>query len=163
MSTLSQIQYVTGPNVTINLGGVPDGFLAISEVINNSLTRYQQFMFGLKLRTNQNRLNTKDGTITFGLLRSTDGGQTYDTNLRSGNILAVFSQLEVNTDYVFSISTAPLGFPPSHFKIGVRNSTGAPFFRREENFGLWYTGMRTLSTDTTASMAMNMAGDWLRS
>lgn len=162
MSTLQEIQYTVGQDVSINMHGLADGAKAISDAIDNSVTRYAQADIGFKFKTNQHKIDTTNGVVVIGLLRSVDGGVTYDTYLRPGNILAVVNDLEADTEYVLSVSTNQLGYLPSHFKISVRNGTGAPFFHKEEKFGVWFTGKRILEVASTASMAFSMSGDWLR-
>jgi hypothetical protein len=162
MSTLSVIQYTVGADVAINMSGLADGSKAVSDAIDNSTTRYQQADIGFKFKTNQHRIDKTNGTVIIGILRSVDGGTTYDTHLRPGNILAVVNDLDADTEYVLSVSTNGMGFLPSHFKISVRNSTGAPFFHKDEKFGVWYTGKKVLGVSSDASMAMSMTGDWLR-
>ncbi len=162
MSTLQEVQYTIGQDVSINMHGLADGSKAISDAIDNSTTRYQQLDIGFKFKTNQHKIDTQRGTVVIGILRSADGGVTYDSHLRPGNIIAVINDLDADTDYRLSVCTNQLGMLPSHFKISVRNGTGAPFFHKEEKFGIWFTGKRFLQVDSNASMAFNMAADWLR-
>lgn len=162
MSTLQEIQYTEGTAVSINMHGLADNAKAISDAIDNSTTRYAQLDIGFKFKTNQHKIDTVNGVVVIGLLRSVDGGTTYDTYLRPGNILAVINDLDADQEYVLSVSTNQLGYLPSQFKISIRNGTGAPFFHKEEKFGVWYTGKRILEVTSTASMAFSMNSDWLR-
>jgi hypothetical protein len=162
MSTLQEIQYTVGQDVSINMHGLADGSKAVSDAIDNSTTRYAQADIAIKFKTNQHKIDSKLGVVVIGILRSCDGGTTYDSHLRPGNILAVVNDLDPDQEYVVSVNSSQLGYLPSHFKISVRNGTGAPFFHKEEKFGVWFTGKRILEVDSMASMAMNMTGDWLR-
>lgn len=162
MSTLQQVQYTEGSEVVIKMQGLADGSKAISDAIDNSTTRFQQLDIGFKFKTNQHKIDTAKGNVVIGLLRSADGGETYDSHLRPGNIIAVINDLDADTDYRLSVCTNQLGMLPSHFKISVRNATGAPFFHKAEKFAVWFTGKRFLSVDSDASMAFNMTSDWLR-
>lgn len=162
MSTLQEIQYTAGSSVSINLHGLVDSAKAISDAIDNSVTRYNQLDIGFKFKTNQNRIDKINGVVVIGLLRSCDQGVTYDTYLRPGNILAIINDLDVDTEYNLSVNTANLGWLPDFFKISVRNGTGNPFFHKEEKFGMWFTGKKVLEVASSASMAFSMSGDWLR-
>jgi len=162
MSTLQTIQYTVGQDVSINMHGLADGAKALSDAIDNSETRYAQADIGFKFKTNQHKIDTHNGVVVVGLLRSVDGGVTYDNFLRPGNILAVINDLEADTEYVLSVSTNQLGYLPTHFKISIRNGTGAPFFHKEEKFGVWFTGKKILEVASNASMAFSMSSDWLR-
>ncbi len=161
MSTLQEIQYTVGQDVSINMHGLADGAKAVSDAIDNTVTRYAQADIGFKFKTNQHKIDTQRGVVVIGILRSADGGLTYDNFLRPGNILAVVNDLDADQEYHLSVSTNQLGFLPSHFKIAVRNGTGAPFFHKEERFGVWFTGKRILEVASDASMAFSMSGDWL--
>ena len=115
MSTLQEIQYTVGQDVTINLHGLADGAKAISDAIDNSVTRYAQADIGFKFKTNQHKIDTQNGVVVVGILRSCDGGVTYDNYLRPGNILAVINDLDADTEYVLSVSTNQLGYLPAYF------------------------------------------------
>jgi hypothetical protein len=163
MSYLQEIQYTVGTDVAINMQGLADGAKALSDAIDNSVTRYAEADIGFRFKTNQHKIDTTNGVVVIGILRSCDGGVTYDNYLRPGNILAVINDLDADTEYVLSVSTNQLGYLPAYFKISVRNGTGAPFFHKEDKFGVWFTGKRILSVASNASMAYSMSGDWLRS
>jgi hypothetical protein len=161
MSTLQVIQSTVGTDVSINMHGLADGSKAVSDAIDNSTTRYAMADIAFKFKTNQHQIDTQNGYVAIGILRSADGGVTYDSHLRPGNILAVVNELDASEEYVLSVSTNQLGWLPSHFKIAVRNGTGAPFFHKEEKFGVWFTGKSILEVSSNASMAMT--SEWLRS
>ncbi len=160
MSTLTQVQYTVGQDVAINMHGLADGSKAVSDAIDNSTTRYQQADIQIKFKTNQHKI--AKGNVVIGILRSVDGGTTYDSHLRPGNILAVVDDLDKDTTYTVSVSTNQLGWLPSHFKISVRNGTGAPFFFKEDKFSCSFAGKRTLDSTSELSMAMSMSPDWIK-
>lgn len=162
MSTKTEVLYTPGAAVSINMHGLQDQAKAISDAIDNSTTRFQQANIGFKFKTNQHRIDKVNGFVVVGILRSCDQGVTYDTFLRPGNILQIINDLDPDTEYHLSVNTAHLGFLPDFFKISIRNSTGQPFFHKEEKFGVWFTGMNNLAVDSSASMAFAMNGEWLR-
>ena len=161
MSTLQELSYTIGQDVTINLHGLPDGSKALSDVIDNSVTRFIQADIGFKFKTNIHGID-KNASVVIGLLRSADGGVTYDSNIRPGNILAVVDNLDKGTEYVLSVATNALGYLPAFFKISIRNSTGAPFFHDASHFGVWFTGKKVLEVTSTLSFGMAMGSEWLR-
>lgn len=162
MSTKSEVLYTPGSAVSINMHGLQDQAKAISDAIDNSVTRFQHANIGFKFKTNQHRIDKINGFIVIGILRSCDQGVTYDNFLRPGNILNIINDLDPDTDYHLSVNTQSLGLLPDYFKISIRNSTGQPFFHKEEKFGVWFTGLNVLQVDSSASMAFAMSGDWLR-
>lgn len=161
MSTLQELNYTIGADVTINVAGLPDGSKSLSDVIDNSITRYIQADIGFKFKTNQHGIDN-NATVIIGILRSCDGGVTYDSNLRPGNILAIIDNLAKDTNYTLSVATNVLGYLPAFFKISIRNSTGAPFFHEASHFGVWFTGKKVLEVASSASFGMAMGSEWLR-
>jgi hypothetical protein len=161
MSTLQQIVYTLGSDITINMAGLPSGSKALSDAINNSGSQYQQADFGFKFKTNIHGID-KGGTVSVGLLRSCDGGVTYDSNLRAGNILVTIDELDANTEYVLSVSSNTIGFLPAYFKFSIRNDTGAPFFHEASHFGAWWTAKNVVDVASSASLGLSLEGNWLR-
>src|SRR5581483_5660177 len=151
MSTLQETLFNNNHAVTISMQGLADGSKAISDVIDNSVNRFIQADIQVKFKTNQHKINPS-GTVSIGILRSVDGGVTFDSHLRPGNIIATIDQLDADTTYVVSASTHNIGLLPSHFKVSVRNDTGQPLFHKDEKFSVVYAGKNILEVASTASM-----------
>jgi len=161
MNNLQVAYYTLGSAVTINMHGLADGAKAISDAIDNSVTRYTQAQIQVTFKTNQHSVDKAKGNVVFGLLRSVDGGLTYDSHLRPGNILSTIDDLDPNVPYTVSASTNLLGILPSFFKISVGNRTGAPFFHKADKFSVSWIGIQILELTNNPASLMMGGPEWM--
>lgn len=161
INNLQIAQYTLGSAVTIDMHGLADGAKAISDAIDNSVTRYTQAHVQVMFKTNQHSIDKAKGSVVVGLLRSVDGGLTFDSHLRQGNILATIDDLDPNTAYTISVATNLLGILPSNFKISVGNRTGAPFFHKAEKFSVSWLGIKILELTQQSASLMLGSTEWM--
>lgn len=118
--------------VTIALASLANGASVASSAIDNSTTKYLSANIQIKIQTDPGAVAT--GTVTVYILRSVDGGVTYDDLNSNAEILGVFNANAANTDYVFSVDTNIVGSLPDFWKVAVKNDSGDAFDSTGGNF-----------------------------
>jgi len=120
--------------IAITLDSLANGSSAVSSAINNSTTRYLSGNIQVKIRTGIGTSAT--GTVTIYILRSVDGGVTYDDTNANAEIMGVFNANVDATDYRFSVDTNVVGSLPDYWKLAVTNNSGAAFDATPANFSV---------------------------
>ena len=110
--------------VATPLAALGNGSSAASDAINNSVTKYlsANVEFSITLGA-----SIAGGTLTIFILRSVDGGATYDDLNFNSEILGVFNadNTVAATTIKFSVDTNIVGSIPDFWKVAVRNDSGA--------------------------------------
>lgn len=120
--------------IAITLDSLANGSSAVSSAINNSVTKYLSANIQFKIRTGVGTSAT--GTVTVYILRSVDGGTTYDDINANAEIMGVFNANADATDYRFSVDTNVVGSLPDYWKLAVVNNSGAAFNAVPANFSV---------------------------
>lgn len=117
MVTLKPI-YGTKTAITISLNGLGNGNIAISDAIDNSTNRYQDFLIEITISGTA----TTTAWLDVRLLPSEDGTNfgTWDSAIPLGTINLSVSPQTAH----FSLLNA-LFQAPKYFKIAVKNNTGS--------------------------------------
>ncbi len=112
--------YTANQTVTITLASLADGATAVSNAIDNSTDGFLSAEFQIRITT-----DTPTGvpTLSIYLLRSIDGGTTYDdsTNVNNPELMRQISTPNAATTYITSVRIESL---PQYYKIMVVNNTG---------------------------------------
>lgn len=109
--------------VTIVLDSLGDGSSVASSAIDNSVNAYISANIQFKIKTGTG--TSAVGTVTVYILRSADGGTTYDDLNSNSEILGVFNANVDATTYVFSVDTNIVGSLPDFWKAALANNSGA--------------------------------------
>jgi hypothetical protein len=125
-------------NVPISLANLANGASVASSAIDNSTDKYLSANLQIKIRTAAGAIST--GTATIYILRSVDGGITYDDLNTNAEILGVFNANVASTDFVFSIDTNIVGSLPDFWKVAVKNDSGDAFDSTAANFSVTMLG-----------------------
>jgi len=105
------------------LASLADGSIAASDAIDNSTDRFIYADIQVKITTGTG--TDGDGLIKIKILRSVDGGTTYDDASANSEILSAFSANADSTAFIASAGTSRVGLLPSHWKIAILNDSGA--------------------------------------
>ena len=124
--------FTNSVSITITLASLANGSSVASSAIDNSTDKYLSANIQIKIQTDAGAVST--GTVTVYILRSVDGGTTYDDLNNNAEILGVFNANVANTDYVFSVDTNIVGSLPDFWKIAVKNDSGDAFDSTGGNF-----------------------------
>lgn|SRR5574338_370708 len=106
--------------ITITLTSVANSATATSSAIDNSTNKYLSALVKVQIKTNAAGTSST-GSCSVVLIRSTDGGATYDDGAFLGSLPAVANA----TTYTRIFSTEQLGPIGTHWKIAVTNNSGA--------------------------------------
>jgi len=141
MAFTSQLTFSNSNAVTITLASLADGAIATSSTIDNSSDKFISADIQVKLRTGTG-VNS-NGTVAIFWLRSVDSGTDFDfTANDNAEVLGAFAVDVDSTDYRFSVDTTRMGFMSSHWRIAIRNDTGAAFDATGSNFSVEYAGKK---------------------
>jgi len=132
--------YTNNQAVTITLASLADGATATSSAIDNSSDRFINAQVQMKFKTT-NTVSTV-GVVELYLIRSADGGTTYDDSEINAELIGVFNAATDDTDFVVSTDTASNGQLPEFFKIAVKNLSGAAFDSTGGNFSVKFLGVK---------------------
>lgn len=114
---------VTNSNViTVTIASLATGSTNTSSAVDNSTTKYLEAVVQVKIKTNAAGTSAT-GYCNIWLVRSADGGTTYDDTSR--NLLGTLPTVANATTYIGSWSTAPYGAIGTSWKITVENQSGA--------------------------------------
>lgn len=120
MEFKTQMSYANTTAILITLDNLADGTCVVSEPINNSITRFIAADIQLTLVA-----GTVDdaGVVRVKILRSTDGGTTYD-DCENADLLRIYNVNSSSATYTFSADTTRLGLLPDYWRLAVENLTG---------------------------------------
>lgn len=127
-------EFTNSINIPIVLASLADGSSVASSAVDNSTNRYLSANIQIKIQTDPGATST--GTVTIFILRSVDGGVTYDDLNSNSEMLGVFNANAPNTDYVFSVDTNIVGSLPEYWKLAVTNNSGDAFDATPANFSV---------------------------
>lgn len=136
-----QQEFTNNQTITITLASLADGATATSSTIDNSTTKYLHCDLQMKMRSGDPDVSGT-GTVTLYILRSIDGGTTFDDIGTNTDILGIFNVVDNNTDYIFSIDTSTIGILPEYWRLVVLNSTGDAFDSTGSNFYVKFVGKK---------------------
>jgi len=140
-------QFDTNHVVTITLASLADEAFATSSAIDNSVDRFIGADVQLKYRTTTVSTGSDMPTVALFLIRSVDGGTTYDDADDNATLLDVYESAQDNTTFIYSTDTAQnMGCLPEFFKFVVKNQTGNSFDATGTNFSLVFTGKANTPT-----------------
>lgn len=126
-------------SVTITLASLTNGSANVSSAIDNSSTKYLEALIQVKVKTGASG-TAATGLTNVYLVRSADGGTTYDDNTRV--LLGTLPTVANATTYIATFSTAPVGALGSHWKVAVENRSGATFDTTAGNHSCVYAGVK---------------------
>jgi len=136
----SQVLYTTSNTITITLASLADDAYAVSSTIDNSSTKFVSADIQVEIRTGTGTAAGKN-IVTLFVLRSVDGGTDFDlTANENAEIVGVFNANADSTDFRFSVDTTRMGLLSSHWRLAVKNESGATFDSTASNFSARYTG-----------------------
>lgn len=106
--------------ITATLTSVTNGSSVTSSAIDNSTNKYLSALVSVQVKTNAAGTSAT-GSVSVFLVRSVDGGSTYD----DGQFLGALPTIANATTYKRIFSTEQLGPLGSSWKIIVTNNSGA--------------------------------------
>lgn len=106
--------------ITAALTSVTNGSSVTSSAIDNSTNKFLSALVRVQVKTNASGTSAT-GSVSVFLVRSTDGGSTYDDGLFLGSLPTVANA----TTYTRIFSTEQLGPLGSSWKIIVTNNSAA--------------------------------------
>ena len=143
MATIQQ-NFTDSNTITIALASLGYGSLIASSAIDNSTNKYVSATIQGKITTTS---TIPVGTVTLFLLRSVDGGTTYDDiGVLSPDWIMNMQPLlnidtpDASTTYVFSFNTLSTGTLPSFWKIVVWNNSGGALSATVGDHYVMFTG-----------------------
>jgi len=141
MAFTSQLVFSNSNTITITLASLADGSVATSSTIDNSSDKFISADIQLKIRTGTS-VDTR-GTVTIFLLRSIDGGTDFDLTANdNAEVLSTYNANLDSTDFRFSTDTTRMGLLPSHWRLAVKNDSGAAFDSTGSNHSAEYAGKK---------------------
>lgn len=138
MSTVSQL-YSNNNAITITLDSLGNSSVATSNAIDNSLNEFISADLQLVIKTGIT-VDTANGSITVFLIRSADGGVTYDDSNQNADVIGVYDANVATTTFTFSADLSRLGTLPCFWKIAVMNNSGGALDATPANFNAFYSG-----------------------
>lgn len=138
MATVTQNVTNSG-SVTITLASLANASSAVSSAVDNSSNKYLEALIQVKVRTNAAGTSATGVTNVF-LVRSADGGTTYDDNTRV--LLGTLPTNANGTTYIGTFSTAPVGALGTHWKAAVENRSGAALDSTGGNHAVVFAGVK---------------------
>lgn len=111
-------------NVPIVLAGLANGTSVASSTIDNSVTLYISANVQLEIDLGA---SIAGGTLIVYILRSVDGGATFDDLNSNSEVLGVFNadNTMATTTIKFSVDTNIVGTLPDYWRVAVTNNSGA--------------------------------------
>lgn len=135
MATIES-KYKNTQTITITLASLGNATFATSNAIDNSVDLAINADIQVKIKTGASGVSAT-GTIEVHLLRSADGGTTYDNpvSMNPATLIGVFGATANATTYgPYSFATDPYGQLPDKFKVAIYNNTGAALDVTAGNF-----------------------------
>lgn len=125
--------------ITITLASLTNGSTNTSNAIDNSTNKFLSALVQVKVKTNASGTSATGSCSVF-LIRSTDGGSTYDDS--TATFLGSLPSIANATTYVRIFSTEPLGPLGTSWKIAVTNNSGATLDSTAGNHKAEFTGIK---------------------
>jgi len=137
----SRTKFDNSNTITITLASLADGAIATSSTIDNSTDKFITADIQVKVRTGTG--TDSGGGLTLFFLRSVDGGTTFDSTTNdTAEVLAGYNVNADSTDFRFSAETTRLGALPSHWRIAIKNDSGAALDSTGSNHSVEFSGMK---------------------
>jgi len=136
-----QQDFTNDQTITITLASLANGATATSDTIDNSTTKYLHCDLQTKMRTGSDE-TPPSGTVVLYILRSIDGGVTFDDLNSNTDILGVFNVAGNDADFLFSVDTSTIGILPQYWRLAVLNNTGVAFNGTGSNFSVKFVGKK---------------------
>jgi hypothetical protein len=130
--------YANNQTITITLASLADQGTAVSSVIDNSTNKFITADFQLKFRTGSPTNSL--GAVGMFIIRSADGGTTFDDAPTNAEAIGNFAAATDNTTFIVSTDSSLSGQLPDFFKIAIKNMSGAAFDATGSNFSLKMLG-----------------------
>jgi len=134
----SQLAFDNSNTVTITLASLADGSIATSDAIDNSTDKFIYADIQVKVRTDTG--TDDDGIIKVKIIRSADGGTTYDDSSTNSEIIYAFLANADSTDFIATTDTGRIGLLPSHWKIAILNDSGAALDSTASSHSVVFSG-----------------------
>ena len=132
--------YTNSQPITITLASLADAATATSSSIDNSTDRFISADIQIKFKTAAG--TTALGVIQVYIIRSADGGTTFDDSAINAEIIGAFNANTDTTTFIVSLDTALNGQLPDFWKIAVKNLSGAAFDATAGNFSVKFIGKK---------------------
>lgn len=123
--------------VTITIASLANGSTNTSNAIDNSTNKFLSALVRVKVKTNAAGTSAT-GSCSVLLVRSTDGGTDYDDGVFLGALATVANA----TTYTQTFSTEFLGALGSHWKVSLRNNSGAALDSTAGNHEVEFAGIK---------------------
>src|SRR5690242_6348031 len=119
---LIESKYTNSQSITITLNSLGAATFATSSAIDNSTNLFIGADIQTVFKTGASGVSAT-GTIEVHLLRSADGGTTYDSavSMNPATLLGIVNANANATTYTFTFSTDLIGQLPDKFKIAIYN------------------------------------------
>ena len=143
----SRSLYFNNQPVTITLASLANNTFATSNAIDNSVDKFISADIQIKIKTGAGiPAFPNRPTIAVFILRSVDGGVTYDDANDNAQLVDVFQMKNSSTSYVVTADTGGIGQLPEFWKIVIKNKTGVAFDSTGANFNVTFTGKKLEGT-----------------
>lgn len=138
MATVTQ-NVTNSQSITITLASLASASTNTSSAVDNSSNKFLEALVQVKILTGASGASVT-GYTNIWLIRSADGGTTYDD---AGRVLIGTLPTAANaTTYIGSFSTAMAGALGSHWKIAVENRSGTTFNATGGNHSAAFAGLK---------------------
>lgn len=135
--------YFNSNVITISLAGLANGNFATSSAVDNSSNLFMVVDIQITLKTGSGiPVFPNRPTVALFLLRSVDGGITFDDANDNAQMIDVFQTKNDATSYTFTADTSNIGQLPDFWKLAIKNKTGVAFDSTPANFNVIYTGKK---------------------
>jgi hypothetical protein len=143
----SRALYFNNQPVTITLASLPNGAFAVSSAIDNSTNKFISADIQIKIKTGAGiPAFPNRPTIAVFMVRSADGGVTFDDANDNAQLVDVFQMKNSATTYVVTADTSNIGQLPEFWKLVIKNKTGVAFDSTPSNFNVVFTGKKLEAT-----------------
>lgn len=136
-----ELNFTNNNTITITLDSLANGSRATSNTIDNSSDRFLSADIQFKITTAAAGVSAT-GTVTVYIIRSVDGGSTFDDSSDNSEVLGVFNANANATTYYFSVDSNVSGSLASHWKVALKNDSGAAFNATPANFYAKFAGKK---------------------
>lgn len=135
----AKASFTNSQSITITLASLANGSTNASNAIDNSTNLFLSANVQVKVRTGSSGAAATGVTNVY-LVRSADGGTTYDDSTRT--LLGTLATNANSTTYINTWSTEPLGQLGTHWKIAVENRSGGTFDSTAGNHSAAFAGFK---------------------
>jgi hypothetical protein len=131
--------FTNSNTVTITLASVTNTTVNVSSAIDNSSNKFHEALVQCKVKTGAASTSTT-GVYNFYLVRSADGGTTYDDSNKV--LLGSMAAIANATTYIATFSTALLGALGTHWKVAFENLAGGTTDTTAGNHSIVFAGVQ---------------------